>query len=104
MLPGSRPCGSGSRSPPEPATRRSFPVVNSILRSVADAHPDTSRYVDTWHLLDSPRGKYTPYLRLHGQLTRADFPDGVHYTAAGGDLVVQAILGEIDRLYALNLP
>ena len=83
--------------------RRSFPVVNSILQSVTDAHPKTSGFVDTWAVLDSAHGKYTPYLRLHGQLTRVRLADGVHYTAAGGDLVVQAILGEIDRLYALDL-
>ena len=66
--------------PDGPGFRHSFPIVNSILASVAADHAKSSQYVDTWHMLDSAHGKYTPYLRVHGKLTLMRLPDGVHYT------------------------
>jgi uncharacterized protein len=83
---------------------RSFPVVNSILRSVANAHPKSSRYVDTWHLLDSPRGKYTPYLRIGGKLTLLRSSDGIHFTDAAGDLIALEVMGAFRELYDLPVP
>jgi uncharacterized protein len=83
---------------------RSFPVVNSILRSVAHAHPKTSRYIDTWHLLDSPRGKYTPYLRIGGKVTLLRSPDGIHFTDAAGDLIAREVMEAFRELYDLRAP
>ena len=83
---------------------RSFPVVNSILRSVANAHPKTSRYVDTWHLLDSPRGKYTPYLRIGGKVTLLRSADGIHFTDAAGDLIALEVMEALRELYDLPRP
>ena len=83
---------------------RSFPVVNTILRSVANAHPHTSRYVDTWHLLDSPRGKYTPYLRIGGKLTLLRASDGIHFTDAAGDLIALEVMEAFRELYDLPRP
>ena len=73
-----------------------------ILASVAAHHASRSQYVDTWHLLDSAHGKYTPYLRVHGQLTLMRLPDGVHYTPAAGDLVAQAVLARLRTVYDLR--
>ena len=87
--------------PDGPGFARSFPIVNSILDSVAKAHPKQARYVDTWHALDSPHGKYTPYLRVDGKLTLLRPPDGVHYTAAGGDVVADEIVRDLGRFYTL---
>ena len=83
---------------------RSFPVVNSILRSVAHAHPKTSRYIDTWHLLDSPRGKYTAYLRIGGKLTLLRSSDGIHFTDAAGDLIAREVMDVFRELYDLPVP
>jgi hypothetical protein len=83
---------------------RSFPVVNSILRSVARAHPQTSRYVDTWHLLDSAHGKYTPYLRVNGKVTLMRASDGIHYTDAAGDLIARDIIRTLGELYDVGEP
>ena len=83
---------------------RSFPVVNSILRSVANAHPKTSRYVDTWHLLDNPHGKYTPYLRIGGKVTLLRSADGIHFTDAAGDLIALEVLEALRELYDLPRP
>jgi hypothetical protein len=87
--------------PAGPGFKRSFPVVNSILRSVAAAHAKESLYVDTWHMLDSAHGTYTPYLRVNGKLTLLRLTDGVHYTAAAGDLIAERILRDVSRVYGL---
>ncbi len=88
--------------PDGPGFKHSFPIVNTILASVAAHHASRSQYVDTWHLLDSAQGKYTPYLRVHGQLTLMRLPDGVHYTPAAGDLVAQAVVARLRTVYDLG--
>ena len=85
--------------PDGPGFKKTFPIVNRVLESVANAHPKTSTYVDTWHLLDDAHGRYTPYLRVHGTLTLMRLPDGVHYTAAAGDLIAQQVLLQLRRVY-----
>jgi hypothetical protein len=88
--------------PDGPGFRHSFPIVNAILESVAKKHARLSDYVDTWHMLDSAHGKYTPYLRVGGQLTLMRLPDGVHYTAAAGDLVARGVLDRLRLFYDLR--
>jgi hypothetical protein len=88
--------------PDGPGFRRSFPVMNRILESVAQKHSSLSEYVDVWHLLDSAHGKYTPYLRVHGKLTLMRAPDGVHYTQAAGDLVAQQVVEQLRSVYRLD--
>jgi hypothetical protein len=88
--------------PDGPGFRRSFPIVNRILQSVAARHARLSDYVDVWHLLDSAHGKYTPYLRVHGKLTLMRAPDGVHYTQAAGDLVAQQVIEQLRKAYRLR--
>ena len=58
-------------------------------------------YVDTWHALDGAHGAYTPYLRVDGKLTLMRLPDGVHYTAAGGEVVADEIVRGLGRFYVL---
>ena len=81
------PAGSGFR--------HSFPIVNRILESVVKSNSRTSTYVDTWHMLDDAHGRYTPYLREHGELTLMRLPDGVHYTSAAGDLIAEQVLKQL---------
>jgi hypothetical protein len=88
--------------PDGPGFKHSFPVVNLILESVARKHPRFSQYVDTWHMLDSAHGKYTPYLRVAGQLTLMRLPDGVHYTAAAGDLIARDVVDRLRHSYDLR--
>jgi hypothetical protein len=85
--------------PDGPGFKKSFPIVNRVLESVVAAHPETSTYVDTWHLLDDAHGHYTPYLRVHGTLTLMRLPDGVHYTPAAGDLIARQVLAQLRRVY-----
>jgi uncharacterized protein len=85
--------------PDGPGFKKSFPIVNRILESVAHAHPKTSTYVDTWHMLDDAHGRFAPYLRVHGKLTQMRLPDGVHYTAAAGDLIAAQVLRQLRAVY-----
>jgi uncharacterized protein len=82
---------------------RSFPVVNRLLRRVAARHRHGAVYIDTWHMLDSAQGKYTDYLRnAHGKVVLLRARDGVHYLPAAGDMVAQAILQHLGRVYDLR--
>jgi len=81
--------------PDGPGFKKSFPVVNKILESVAKEHAKQSTYVDTWHMLDDFHGRYTAYLRVHGKLTLLRLPDGVHYTPAAGDLIAAQTLKQL---------
>ena len=85
--------------PDGPGFKRSFPVVNRILESVARAHKSQATYVDTWHMLDDFHGRYTAYLRVHGKLTLLRLPDGVHYTEAAGDLIAAQVLKQLSAVY-----
>jgi hypothetical protein len=85
--------------PDGPGFKKSFPIVNRILESVAAAHPRTATYVDTWHILDDAHGRYAPYLRVQGKLTLMRLPDGVHYTPAAGDLIARQVLTQLRRFY-----
>jgi hypothetical protein len=88
--------------PDGPGFKHSFPIVNAILASVAKVHRQQSSYVDTWHLLDSAQGTYTPYLRVHGKLTLMRLPDGVHYTEAAGDLIAARVLSDLRLAYRIR--
>jgi uncharacterized protein len=92
----------GAPIPDGPGFKRSFPVVNAVLESVAKHHAKMSTYLDTWHMLDSAHGKYTPYLRVNGRLTLMRLPDGVHYTAAAGDLIARAVIARLRDDYVLR--
>jgi hypothetical protein len=85
--------------PDGPGFKKSFPVVNAILESVAKKHARRATYVDTWHMLDDFHGRYATYLRVHGKLTLLRLPDGVHYTAAAGDLIAAQTLKQLRAVY-----
>jgi uncharacterized protein len=88
--------------PDGPGFKRSFPVVNRILESVARAHARESTYVDTWHMLDDFHGRYTAYLRVHGKLTLMRLPDGVHYTQSAGDLIAAQVVRQLGAWFRLR--
>lgn len=88
--------------PDGPGFKKSFPIVNAVLEQVVRAHPRTAAFIDTWHLLDDAHGRYAAYLRVHGKLTQMRLPDGVHYTAAAGDLIAQDVLAKLRTVYDLR--
>ena len=87
--------------PDGPGFKKSFPVMNRILESVAKAHPKESTYVDTWHMFDDFHGRYTAYLRVRGKLTLMRLPDGVHYTEAAGDLIAAQVVKQLGAWFRL---
>lgn len=85
--------------PDGPGFARTFPVMNGIISDVVDAHPGHAAYVDDWDLMADSHGRYTAYKRVNGSLTLMRLPDGVHYTAAAGDLIAQQILKQLGTVY-----
>ena len=89
-----KPCQSTGEQPdgapwPEDSSARQS-VYNSLLRSVADAHPGQI-YMQDLNSTVCPGGKYDEYLK--GVQVRQ--PDGVHFDTqpgAGGDFLAPAIL------------
>lgn len=90
--------------PDGPGFKKSFRIVNRIIESVVSQHPQRSSFVDTWHMLDDFHGRYTPSLRVHGKVTQLRLPDGVHYTAAAGDLIAAQIVKQLRAVYDLRAP
>jgi hypothetical protein len=88
--------------PDGPGFRKSFPVINRILESIARKRSGSATFVDTWHRLDDFHGRYTAYLRVHGKLTQIRLSDGVHYTQAGGDLVAAQVVAQLRSRYRLG--
>lgn len=82
--------------------RKSFRIVNQIISTVAEKYAPMSAFVDTWKILASSNGGFTPYLRVHGTLTLMRLPDGVHYTAAAGDLIAQRMLKTLGTHYIIH--
>ncbi len=68
-------------------------AYNAVVRQVARANPDDVSVIDLNRML-SRGGVYTA--SLHGVDVR--WPDGVHITAAGGQLLQREILPEIDHI------
>jgi hypothetical protein len=82
---------------------RGFSVVNDVLKRGAFRNRRGAAYIDTWHLLDNGHGGYTPYVRgAHGRLILVRAADGIHYTAAGGDMVSSALLARLRAVYRLR--
>jgi hypothetical protein len=88
--------------PDGPGFKHAFPIVNRVLEAVAAAHPGHATYVDDWDLFADYHGRYTPYLRVHGKETLMRLPDGVHYTAAGGDRVAAQLVKQLRAVYRLE--
>ncbi|HVS85888.1 MAG TPA: DUF459 domain-containing protein [Gaiellaceae bacterium] len=80
----------------------SFRIVNRLIKHVVGITKPGVAYVDTWHLLATPKGKYADYLREHGRLVQMRASDGIHYTQAAGDLIAQEILAKLGRVYTLK--
>jgi hypothetical protein len=85
-----------------PTQNMSFRKVDRILRDVAAEHPATCAYIDTLKMFETPKGRYTDYLREGGQLVLMRAPDGVHYEPAAGGLIAAAILKQLGQVFDLR--
>ncbi|HET8606944.1 MAG TPA: DUF459 domain-containing protein [Gaiellaceae bacterium] len=89
--------------PRGPGFRRSFRVVNGVLRRALAESGKGAAFVDTWHLLATKSGRYADYLPdAHGHLVLMRAADGVHYTQPAGDLIAHAVLAQLGRVYELR--
>lgn len=80
----------------------SFEIVNRVLREAVAEEP-AATYLSTWRLLSTKNGTYADYLRdANGQLVQMRTSDGIHYTAAAGDLIARTLLRRLGRLYSLG--
>ncbi len=66
-----------------------------MAKQVVERHPEAV-YLDTYSLFSDRDGKYTRTVDVDGrtQVVRTD--DGVHFTAAGGDLIARAAFDILD--------
>lgn len=74
-------------------------ALNAVVRQACEATGRT-RYLDTWNLLAGPDGGYAHYLlNEKGMRIRVREGDKIHFSAAGGDIIVKAFLREAGPLF-----
>ena len=74
-------------------------ALNAVIRQTCEASGHTG-YLDTWSLLAGPDGGYAHYLSNEkGTRVRVREGDKIHFSAAGGDIIVKAFLKEAGPLF-----
>ena len=74
-------------------------ALNEVVRQACEATGHT-RYLDTWSLLAGPDGGYANYLlNEKGTRIRVREGDKIHFSAAGGDIIVKAFLKDAGSLF-----
>lgn len=77
-------------------------ALNTVIRQSCEATSST-HYLDTWSLLAGPDGGYAHYLANEkGARVRVREGDKIHFSAAGGDIIVKAFLKEAGPLFGQN--
>ncbi len=77
--------------------------LNAIFRTQAALHPGVT-YFSSWQLLSGPGGQFTQYIRVNGSETQIRYPDGVHLTPQGWDLLGSALVQPMERAWGVSLP
>jgi lysophospholipase L1-like esterase len=77
--------------------------VNAIFRAQAATHPGVT-YFPSWDLLSGPNGQFTQYKRVDGNETQIRYPDGVHLTPEGWDLLGAALVRPMEQAWGVRLP
>jgi hypothetical protein len=68
--------------------------LNTIYTEVCDEF-DKSVFISTREILDITEDQYAHYLTLENKLIRVRVGDGMHFTRAGGELVINRIMRRI---------
>ncbi len=77
-------------------------ALNTVIRQTCETTSHT-HYLDTWSLLAGPDGGYAHYLANDkGARVRVREGDKIHFSAAGGDIIVKAFLKEAGPLFGQN--
>jgi len=81
-----------------------FDLINRILYQEAKKRPNGAAYVDTWYQFADPKtGGYAEYLpNKSGELVKVRADDGVHFEAAGGDIIARLVLKALNDRYDLT--
>jgi uncharacterized protein len=70
--------------------------VNEVFREVTAKHPKVT-YVDAYSVFSAPDGTFARSLQVPGgNVARVRSADGIHFTAAGGDLLARAVFDQLD--------
>ena len=76
--------------------------LNSIFRGQAATHPGVT-YVPSWSLMSGPDGQFTQYIRVDGNETQIRYPDGVHLTPEGWDLLGSYLVRPMEVAWGVKL-
>jgi hypothetical protein len=80
-----------------------YKLINSIIRSEAEARPGRVYFVDTVPALAGPDGGYADYItNLDGTVVRIRSGDGIHFERAGADRVATAVLAVMNQAFDLT--
>lgn len=80
-----------------------YKMINSIIRSEAEARPGRVSFVDIVPTLAGPDGGYTDYrTNFDGTVVRIRSGDGIHFERAGADRVATAVLTVINQAFDLT--
>ena len=73
--------------------------LNTIVQQqAAAAHPPV-QYISTDHSIGTAQGGYTAFItNAAGQVVNVRTPDGTHMTPAGGEVVAQQVINELQTL------
>lgn len=75
-------------------------TINSLIAQVCASYP-TVKYLDTWQILATAQGSYTPFLKnTQGRLVRVRAKDEIHLTEAGGEILTDHVLNTLQPFVA----
>jgi lysophospholipase L1-like esterase len=74
---------------------------NTIFDGSAEAVHDVT-YLDTWDMFESPDGGYTAYYRSDGKVELIRESDGLHFNAAGYELLARAVVEAAQQEFGLT--
>ncbi len=82
----------------------SFDLLNRIIYQEAKKRPLHALYVDTYLRFADPKtGGYAEYLpNASGELVKVRSDDGVHFEAAGGDIIARLVLKALNQRFDLT--
>ncbi len=77
-------------------------ALNDLIRAACEQSP-RARYLDTWPLLSGSEGGYAQHLQdAAGHRVKVREGDRIHFSPAGGDIIVRAFLRGLDDVLELK--
>jgi hypothetical protein len=74
---------------------------NDVFDRSAEAVDDVT-YLNTWDMFESPDGGYTAYYRSDGKVELIRESDGLHFNAAGYELLARAVVEAAQQEFGLT--